>query len=208
MKKQLWLIGTIALILILLGGGIWYYFTVIKKNPVLTGDTFSSENSDRKAVIRGFDQPVLIPSEFGADFRNPFSYSNGAGNLSNDIIQILIRPDIFGLVDGKADTGAFLINTPGNGIDTSALYEMVDQENKIYRDVLLENSSSITYYQLSESNKQKSLSTFLTTQTRTDSLKGLYFKIVIKSQATSQDDKLKNIKNAERILLQQFQTSN
>jgi flagellar basal body-associated protein FliL len=203
MKKYWWILLIVVLV-ILLSGGVWFYFLQNKKSDLLTGTNFTSANSDRTVSIQGFEKPVLIPESFNADFQNKFSYTNGSGNLENDMIRILIAPDTFTTNNNVLMSGRFLVISPTQSIDASGLYQLVDEKKLLYRDTISSVSSSINYYQKTIENDKTYFNTFISTKVRENSTSGYYFKLIIKKPNASLEEKNKSILQAEQVLLQQF----
>lgn len=205
MKKNTWLLIIISLIiLVLIWLGVWYVFK--KREAAFTDGqkSYSLGPSDRSATVNGFDKKVLIPANYEADFNNNFGEKHGSIDIQNNVVRILLKPDKIGVVDNKLSQPDFYIENKAQNISTSYLYVLVDEKNQVYRDVLSDYSTLITYYQRIVENGNAKLSPFIVTKLHDSFAEGFYCNMVIKQPNATAQEKLANIANAERILIEQL----
>lgn len=206
-KRLLLWIGIALTVVTILTVTLWLVFTMQPRPGInTTQPSLTPATNDRSVSIVGFDKPVLVPRSFGANFTNSFGAPSGAGSLENGTIRISIRPDSANIDENQEviRTGV-PIKDEARGIDATRLYDLVDQERQIYRDVFSSQVGQVKYFQRVKKDNLVYQYPFIITQKRDNSARGIYFSVVFQKTDITNEEKNNQLLQADQILLSQFQ---
>lgn len=207
MKPQLKTTLAITLVTALLTAGgffVWYLLSRVPTPPSPTRTLVDRSASDQKVSPQGLKSDTIVPQGFSGDFTNPFNYKGGTGVFENDKARVTLRAETLPKSAGEVREGEIVTDTVAN-IDTSKLFEIVDESKQLYRDAFQTNTSMIVYYQRAKVLETRTTQYSFITTRETDSVRdGVYFRVTFKTIDLSQSEKEKILKEAEKILLSQF----